>query len=172
MEALILLILFGILIFFKITKNSSYNKSEIGYMKDRVNKIINPSKNRSANESFMRSIGSFQQICGGIYSIIFLISIIVSEQRYGFIPNSLWFHLFIGAVFIINGWRLAIKYEKRTSEGVGYSDAFEKKFHDWLSNKQKAPSVADEIKKYKELFDSGAITEAEYNAKKKELLDL
>lgn len=33
-------------------------------------------------------------------------------------------------------------------------------------------SVADEIKKFKELLDMGAITEDEYNAKKKELLGL
>ena len=33
-------------------------------------------------------------------------------------------------------------------------------------------SPADEIKKYKELLDSGAITQDEYDAKKKELLDL
>lgn len=32
--------------------------------------------------------------------------------------------------------------------------------------------ATDEIKKYKELFDSGAITEEEYNAKKKQLLGL
>ena len=33
-------------------------------------------------------------------------------------------------------------------------------------------SVADEIKKYKELLDCGAITQEEYDAKKKQLLDL
>lgn len=33
-------------------------------------------------------------------------------------------------------------------------------------------SVTDEIKKYKELLDAGAITEEEYNIKKKELLNL
>lgn len=33
-------------------------------------------------------------------------------------------------------------------------------------------SVADEIKKFKELLDLGAITEEEYNAKKKELLNI
>lgn len=31
---------------------------------------------------------------------------------------------------------------------------------------------ADEIKKYKELYDSGAITEEEFNAKKKQILGL
>lgn len=33
-------------------------------------------------------------------------------------------------------------------------------------------SVADEIKKFKELLDIGAITEDEYNSKKTELLNL
>lgn len=33
-------------------------------------------------------------------------------------------------------------------------------------------SNADELKKYKELLDSGIITEEEFNAKKKQLLDL
>ena len=38
--------------------------------------------------------------------------------------------------------------------------------------KKKEFSNADELKKYKELLDSGAITEEEYNVKKKELLGL
>ena len=33
-------------------------------------------------------------------------------------------------------------------------------------------SVADEIKKFKELLDIGAITQEEFDAKKKELLNL
>ncbi|MBE6660954.1 MAG: SHOCT domain-containing protein [Ruminococcaceae bacterium] len=33
-------------------------------------------------------------------------------------------------------------------------------------------SPADELKKYKDLLDSGAITQEEYDAKKKELLGL
>ena len=33
-------------------------------------------------------------------------------------------------------------------------------------------SVADEIRKFKELLDMGAITEAEYEAKKQELLEM
>ena len=35
-----------------------------------------------------------------------------------------------------------------------------------------APSAADEILKYKGLLDCGAITEAEYEAKKKQLLNI
>ena len=41
-----------------------------------------------------------------------------------------------------------------------------------VTNQTKTESVADEIKKYKDLLDSGAITEEEYNTKKKELLGL
>lgn len=37
---------------------------------------------------------------------------------------------------------------------------------------QPVSDATDEIKKYKELYDSGAITEEEYNAKKKQLLGL
>ena len=35
-----------------------------------------------------------------------------------------------------------------------------------------APSTADELLKFKQLLDMGAITEAEYNAKKAQLLGL
>jgi predicted Zn-dependent peptidase len=34
------------------------------------------------------------------------------------------------------------------------------------------PSSADELKKYKELLDSGVITQEEFDAKKKQLLGL
>lgn len=44
------------------------------------------------------------------------------------------------------------------------------------NNKKATPSsngsVADEIKKFKELLDAGAITQEEYDAKKKELLNM
>lgn len=35
-----------------------------------------------------------------------------------------------------------------------------------------AQSIADELKKYQELFNQGVLTEAEYNAKKEQLLKL
>ena len=39
-------------------------------------------------------------------------------------------------------------------------------------NEEATHSQADEIKKYKELLDSGAITQEEYDSKKKQLLGL
>lgn len=39
-----------------------------------------------------------------------------------------------------------------------------------IDNREEHYSIADEIKKYKELLDSGAITQEEYEHKKKELL--
>jgi uncharacterized membrane protein len=44
------------------------------------------------------------------------------------------------------------------------------KFYDF-SNRQPTPSGADEIMKYKQLLDSGAITEQEYNAQKARILN-
>ena len=40
------------------------------------------------------------------------------------------------------------------------------------NSEQNLNSVADEIKKFKDLLDMGAITEEEYKKKKKELLNL
>ena len=40
------------------------------------------------------------------------------------------------------------------------------------SNSASKPSVTDELKKYKELLDSGIITQEEFDAKKKQLLNL
>lgn len=41
-----------------------------------------------------------------------------------------------------------------------------------VKKEEKTTSQADEIKKFKELLDSGAITEEEYEAKKKQILGL
>ena len=41
-----------------------------------------------------------------------------------------------------------------------------------INNIQESSTNADELKKYKELFDMGAITQEEFDAKKKELLGL
>lgn len=41
-----------------------------------------------------------------------------------------------------------------------------------LSNNSESISAADEIKKYKELLDQGALTQEEFDKKKKEFLNL
>ncbi|MBO5333379.1 MAG: SHOCT domain-containing protein [Clostridia bacterium] len=41
-----------------------------------------------------------------------------------------------------------------------------------VATSQPAVSIADELKKFKELLDMGAITQEEFDAKKKELLGL
>ena len=51
-----------------------------------------------------------------------------------------------------------------------------KAFQEYLNNKDNTQiiqnSSADEIKKFKELLDSGIITQEEFDAKKKQLLGL
>ncbi|WP_242835380.1 SHOCT domain-containing protein [Desulfitobacterium sp. PCE1] len=53
---------------------------------------------------------------------------------------------------------------------------FSEKIQSYLTNEQDEKntslSAADEIKKYKELLDIGAISQDEYEAKKKQLLGL
>jgi TM2 domain-containing membrane protein YozV len=44
--------------------------------------------------------------------------------------------------------------------------------YDNLATQASTQSVADELKKYKELFDQGVLTEEEFNAKKEQLLKL
>ncbi|WP_414835630.1 PH domain-containing protein [Bacillus sp. Ba 3] len=52
-------------------------------------------------------------------------------------------------------------------------DALKSKTNEAQPQAVSAPiSIADELKKFKELFDMGVITEDEFNAKKKQLLDI
>ena len=56
-----------------------------------------------------------------------------------------------------------------------FVDAFSKKIEQHekvLIPSSSNSSVADEIMKYKQLLDAGAITQEEYDAKKKQLLNL
>ena len=45
-------------------------------------------------------------------------------------------------------------------------------FHSWCKVVEKQVSEADELSKYKALLDKGAITQEEFDAKKKQLLGL
>ena len=57
---------------------------------------------------------------------------------------------------------------------LGYQKAKKDGFVTDTATKKNAPVIsnADELKKYKDLLDSGAITQDEYDAKKKQLLNL
>lgn len=62
---------------------------------------------------------------------------------------------------------------KNNDDAVKIKDFIEKK----ISSKNEAPkasgtSAADEIKKYKQLMDEGILTQDEFEAKKRELLNL
>ena len=66
-------------------------------------------------------------------------------------------------------------YKKANEYAKEVFDVLYKAFNDYKENGETSNhtiSNADELKKYKELLDSGAITQEEYDKKKKELLNL
>lgn len=63
-----------------------------------------------------------------------------------------------------------VMFAKKHNDLVNQIKVKIEEFQQIGSTAQQATSGADEIKKYKELFDSGIITEEEFNAKKKQIL--
>ena len=118
---------------------------------------------------------SLFSFAGSMYAFIFLMLIAFSDYP-GAAFSQNWYHLFLGGSVAIFGLWYNIKNEKKTEDGRSYSDALEDKMHDFLSDtissQKETTSSADEIKKYKDLYDSGAITKEEYEKKKNDLLDL
>lgn len=74
--------------------------------------------------------------------------------------------LFEGALFLA----VVVAFAKRASFIAGVSEAKEVK--QTVINNIQETTNADEIKKYKDLLDSGAITQEEFDEKKKQLLGL
>ena len=70
------------------------------------------------------------------------------------IKNNIWFNIFSG----VDG-----KFKRMSGQ--------DDRIRIWF-DKNKDASIANEIKKFKDLLHSGAITKEEYDTKKKELLDL
>jgi len=72
-------------------------------------------------------------------------------------------------------WQLERMYKNKEIDFAGNGRYFilaDEKKKSKKAAAKKTGSVADEIKKFKELLDAGAITQKEYDAKKKELLGL
>lgn len=82
------------------------------------------------------------------------------------IPGSLLFILFVAKFvqFLIDA---AGRVNERDERDKQRTELLEK-----MSEPSTSTSVADEIAKYKSLLDSGAITSEEFEAKKKQLLNL
>ena len=83
-------------------------------------------------------------------------------KRLGSKKRGFKYYLVAGGGNIVNYW-VDIESALKTGEIVSNSPNI---------NKAANASVADEIKKLKELLDSGAITEEEYNNQKKKLFNL
>ncbi|MBT6781167.1 MAG: SHOCT domain-containing protein, partial [Porticoccaceae bacterium] len=64
------------------------------------------------------------------------------------------------------------KGEMNYAENSRYFVLTEEKSKAQKSNASKSSDTKSELKKYKEMLDEGLIDEADYNAKKKELLGL
>ena len=93
-------------------------------------------------------------------------SICFVDQLYG--PALLFFAIVVLSIVALLG---RIAYEKGLFKSAGSGNHNPAEAPTNYSIPQPVTDPVDEIKKYKELLDSGAITEEEYNAKKKQLLE-
>ena len=100
---------------------------------------------------------SFVVVASGIFLLIERVSSVVSL---GVINGPAW-----KSIFILIGLSFAVNLVKRSNLIVSTKPSK-------AVVEQKANSNADELKKYKELLDMGAITQEEFETKKKQLLGL
>lgn len=84
----------------------------------------------------------------------------IKKRGYNKSTAQSWF--FVGFFFGIIGLLLTVTKPDLTAQKM-YSENLQ-------TNNTEPKSKADELKKFKELLDSGAITEEEYNQQKKKLL--
>ena len=106
--------------------------------------------------------------CAFIYlidEIIYIVSLNKDRSYYVFTDPAAGFFLF--TIFVITLLILCFVANKKTQQGERPVKAPS------IQNVQKQEaSTAEELIKYKSLLDSGAITQEEYDIKKKQLLDL
>lgn len=71
----------------------------------------------------------------------------------------------------VNPYCIHFADKKIESEAKKFKELIEKKIFEAKSNTNNFSSTADEILKYKQLFDSGVISRAEFEMKKRKLLN-
>lgn len=86
------------------------------------------------------------------------------------VGSGLYFILIGSGLLIITSILDAVFGNKKQQSQIAPISLPDDNEKDFINPDQPQLSVADELKKYKELLDSGAITEAEYNSVKMKLL--
>lgn len=99
-------------------------------------------------------------VCGLVGTVCFI------GQSYG---AGLMFFAIVALCIVALLGRIA--YEKGLFSSAGSANKKPEEMPTNYTIPQPVTDPVDEIKKYKELLDSGAITEEEYNTKKKQLLE-
>lgn len=144
------------------------------------------------NNISYKSEGGVGLISGSIIFVVSLIFIFTSKSR----PKK-WVETVLGLLaaisciiiiitdpklyvdLILYGWAnvviacIALPWSKKGYKGMPYISKNEKNEQKLAeSTTQVSPTDADEIGKYKKLLDDGAITQEEFEAKKKQLLNI
>ncbi|WP_409022641.1 NINE protein [Dellaglioa sp. P0083] len=115
---------------------------------------------------FLGCVGGHRYYFGRTGSAIAMTLIVVLTFGIGIIVTGIW--MLVDA-FSINSW---LKADQEKIENEAIQEIIMRKDDNNKSNATPPTDVSDSIKKYKALLDDGAISEEEFNDKKKELLDL
>ena len=107
----------------------------------------------------------------GVMSIVLMLSVnwnlITCGRKAEIITNNFPKELIEIVLFLI----IVVAFAKRSNVIVNTSKNVENEKQQVMNNSEEI-TLADELKKYKDLLDSGTITQEEFDAKKKQLLGL
>ena len=151
-------------------------KEAYEYIENSTNGIIN----RIAREDQFQEIRMKCKVCGNIYCFTGrdIKNSKSNEFQSGVAALGGIMSAFSGSA--IGTYMNTKMSDESASKAIDYTrcpkcgsyDVFLMKDNEQCINNQQTVSSADEIKKYKELLDSGIITQEEFDAKKKQLLGL
>lgn len=108
-------------------------------------------------------------ICLGFALVTFVGSFLLSDYTIGRIMSFAWIP---GALFSILFLAKFVQFLIDAAGRVGERDKQRAELLGKISEPSERTSAADEIAKYKSLLDSGAITQEEFETKKKQLLNM